>query len=159
MATQEEVLEVIKQNGFMSLKSLKEHFGVGKSGSSWLPQRLRALEKKDMIISLRSGNVSIYIANDFECKWEEAKQILLEWGLLSKRPRGRPKGSYEYREESILKLLSFIRENKIVNWRQIREEMCWDTRMLNKYLNKLVKDGMIFEIKCGKLRLFTTSLL
>ncbi len=159
MATQEEVLEVIKQKGFADMKELKKHFGISSSGSSWLPQRLRSLERKKLIIPLRSGNISIYIANDFECDWEEAKRILLEWGLLNKRPRGRPKGSIEYREESILKLLNFIRDNKIVNWRQIRDSLRWDTHMLNKYLRKLIQDGLIFELRCGKLRLFTTSLL
>ena len=159
MATQEEVLEAIKQKRFADLKELKKHFGISCRGSSWLPQRLRSLEHKKLVIPVRSGNISIYIANEFECDWEKAKQILLEMGLISKRPRGRPRGSYEYREESILKLLRFIQENKMVNWRQIKDSLCWNTSMLNKYLRKLVQDGLIFEWRCGKLRLFTTSLL
>ncbi len=159
MATQEEVLEAIRIKGYADLKDLKQHFGITHQGSSWLPQRLRALERKNLIVSIRTGNISVYLANDFDCDWEEAKQILLEWGILRKRPRGRPKGSIEYREESAMKLLRFVRESRVVNWRQIKDTLNWRTRTLNKYLDKLIRGGLIFEIRSGHLRLFTTSLI
>ena len=159
MATQEEVLEVIKQKGFADLKELKKHFGISGSGSSWLPQRLRSLERKKLIIPLRSGNISIYIANDFDCDWEEAKRIMLELGLVSKRPRGRPRGSYEYREESILKLISTVKEHKIISIHGLQRELKWNWNTVCKYVDKLVKDGLLFEIRTRGLRLLTTSLL
>ncbi|AGK61502.1 hypothetical protein Asulf_01524 [Archaeoglobus sulfaticallidus PM70-1] len=159
MATQEEVLEAIKQKGYADLKDLKRHFGLEYQGSSWLPQRLRALERKGLIVSMRSGNISVYLANDFDCCWDEAKRILLELGLIRKRKRGRPKGSIQYREESITKLLNFIRENKIVTIRWIQRNMGWDWRTTTKYINKLVRDGIVFEIRNGRLRLFTISLI
>jgi hypothetical protein len=51
MASQEEVLEAIKElNGNVSVKELKIYFGLENvKGSSWIPQRLNALEKREEI--------------------------------------------------------------------------------------------------------------
>jgi len=62
VATQQEVFEAIKRKGYMDFKDLKSHFGI-EGGGSWLPQRLRALEKKKLIISMRMGNISVYFVN------------------------------------------------------------------------------------------------
>lgn len=152
MATQEEVLEAIRIKGYADLKDLKQHFGIANNGSSWLPQRLRALERKKLIVSMRSGNISVYIVND-DCDWEEAKQILLEWGLI------RRKRSCKYNEDAIKKLLKFIRENKIVTARQVQEAMGWNWGTTMKYITKLINDGLIFEVRTGKRKLYTTYLI
>jgi len=157
MATQEEVLEVIRIKGYADLKDLKQHFGIANNGSSWLPQRLRALERKKLIVSMRSGNISVYIVND-DCDWEEAKQILLEWGLIRKIRKVR-KRSCKYNEDAIKKLLKFIRENKIVTARQVQEAMGWNWWTTTKYITKLINDGLIFEVRTGKRKLYTTYLI
>ena len=68
MATQQEVFEVINRKGYADFKDLKSHFNIERGGS-WLPQRLRALEKKKLIISMRRGNISVYFVNPEV--WEE----------------------------------------------------------------------------------------
>lgn len=59
MASQEEVLEAfVAMDGSANIKDLKEYFGLQKvKGSSWVPQRLTALERKGEIerIVLPSG--------------------------------------------------------------------------------------------------------
>ena len=59
MASQEEVLEAFAaMDGSANIKELKEYFGIAHyKGSSWIPQRLNALEKKDEIerIVLENG--------------------------------------------------------------------------------------------------------
>ncbi|MHC1623447.1 MAG: hypothetical protein ACXQTR_02510 [Candidatus Methanospirareceae archaeon] len=51
MATQDEVLEAFRAlGGSANIKELKEYFGIAEvKGSSWIPQRLAALERKGMI--------------------------------------------------------------------------------------------------------------
>jgi len=59
MASQEEVLEALAaMDGSANIKELKAYFGISEcKGSSWIPQRLTALEKKDEIkrIILETG--------------------------------------------------------------------------------------------------------
>jgi len=51
MASQEEVLEALKaMDGSGNIKDLKAYFGISEyKGSSWVPQRLTALERKGEI--------------------------------------------------------------------------------------------------------------
>lgn len=66
MASQEEVLEAFAaMDGSANIKELKEHFGIAHyKGSSWIPQRLNALEKKGEIerIILPSGKTRYVLA-------------------------------------------------------------------------------------------------
>lgn len=59
MASQDEVLEAFRElDGSANIKELKQYFGIEEvKGSSWIPQRLNALEKKDEIerIVLENG--------------------------------------------------------------------------------------------------------
>jgi|GEM_PF-2257796 ribosomal protein S25 len=164
MATQEEVEEVIKQHRVISLKELKQHYGI-VGGSSWIPQRLRALEKKRLITPLRHGNISIYLINDVSDIWTDLEIAVLR-GLLRRRPkkkRGRPKGSVEYRDEMIDKLLKFLweylKEYKIITRGKIKEKMGWNWETTNKYIDKLVTDEILFEVQRdarSDVKLYTT---
>ncbi|RLI77983.1 hypothetical protein DRP05_08690 [Archaeoglobales archaeon] len=158
MPTQEEVLQAINEMGCATYKQLKEYFGLDYQGNSNLPQRIKALQKRKLIAAAKFGGKTIFVPKQIECSKEEAIQILHELGFKKRRP-GRPSGSIIYRDESIFKLLNFLRDKKIVSWKQIREAMGWNSKTTNKYLNKLVKDQVIFEIRLGSLRLFTTYLL
>jgi len=146
MATQEEILEFLEKKGFADLKELKEHFGIRHKGSSYLPQRLKALEKKGLIAKISIGRITVYVCTEIKVHKEDLKKY-------SKRKR-----KQIIREENILKILRIVRERKLINWRQLKDNLNWNTKTLNKYINYLIKQGIIFEKRVGKLRLFTTSL-
>ncbi len=160
MPTQEEVLEAIKELGWADYKRLKEYFGMDKyQGNSNLPQRIKALQEKGLIVVMRFGCKTIFMPspNEITCTREEAEQILLELGF-KKRKRGMPRGRRIIKEENMMKVLRLIRERKLVNFRQLQNELNWRSDTLNKYIDHLAKNGYIFEKRVGKSRLFTTVL-
>ena len=141
MATQEEILEaIIEAGGVITFTKLKEKFNLPKTGSSWLPQRLRSLKSKKLIFILKLGKTTIILAHP---------------DLLDFDFRGRPRG---FSINSIMeqKLLSFVNERKIVSWRQLRDGLRWDTRTLNKYINALLRKNMLIEWDTGTLLLYMT---
>ena len=159
MPTQEEVLEAIHKLGCATYKDLKQYFGLENlKGSSNLPQRLRALERKGLIAVFRFGRRALIVPTELEYTQEEIEEFLHEIGAKLKI-RGRPEGLLEIREENLMKVLRFIRDNKIVTIRQVKDAMNWNWRTTVKYINKLLENQMIFEIRRGKLRMFTTSLI
>ncbi len=142
MATQEEVLEaIIENNGVITFNKLKEKFNLPKSGSSWLPQRLKSLKSKKLIFILKLGNTSIILAHP---------------DLLDFDFRGRPRGSISINSIMELKLLNFVNERKIVSWRQLRDGLRWDTKTLNKYIDALLRKNMLIEWDTGTLLLYMT---
>jgi len=72
MATQEEVLEAFRDlGGSASIKQLKDYFGLQEvKGSSWIPQRLTALERKGDVerIVLENGKTRYVIKEEKEEK-------------------------------------------------------------------------------------------
>ena len=159
MPTQEEVLEAIHKLGCATYRELKQYFGLENlKGSSNLPQRLKALERDGLIAVFRFGRRSLIVPTELKYTKEEIEEFLREIGAKLKT-RGRPEGLVEIREECLLKVLKFIRENKIVTARQVQEAMGWNWRTTMKYLNRLLEDGLIFEIQNGKHRLYTISLI
>ncbi len=144
MATQEEVLQVIIDNrGVISFKDLKKHFGIGKSGSSWLPQRLRSLESKNLIYRLRVGNETFFIADP----------DLIEFDF-----RGRPRGSGSINTVMEQKLLRFVNERKIVSWWHLRTGLRWNERTLNKYIKSLLNKNMLIEWRTEGLIMYMTPM-
>lgn len=142
MATQEEVLQVIIANeGVISFKDLKKHFGLDRSGSSWLPQRLKSLENKRLIYRLRLGNESYFLADP---------------DLLDFDFRGRPAGSVKINLLMEQKLLRFVEERKIASWKQLRIGLRWNKETLNKYLRSLLNKNMLIEWRTGGLVLYMT---
>lgn len=142
MATQEEVLNVIIQNnGVMSFKQLKEAFKIGRSGSSWLPQRLKSLELKQLIYRVRIGNETFFIADP---------------DLINLETRGRPPGSVKINTLMEQKLLRAINARKIATKWQLRTELNWDEKTMNKYLNSLINKNMIIEWFTGTVTLYFT---
>ncbi|WP_290597050.1 MULTISPECIES: hypothetical protein [unclassified Archaeoglobus] len=158
MPTQEEVLQAIQEMGCATYKQLKERFNLQYKGNSNLPQRIKALRKRDLIAIARFGGKTIFLPKEFECTISEAEQILLEMGFKKRKP-GMQKGARIIKEESMLKLLNEIRSNKLISIWQLKCKLNWNNNTLKKYLDVLVKRGYIFEIRVGGLRLFTTSLL
>ena len=161
MPTQAEVLEAIRKLGWADYRRLREYFGLGHlRGNSNLPQRINALLKRGDIVAIRFGKTTIFMPNpdDITCTREEAEQILKEW-WFKKKKRGMPKGMKIYREESIAKILNIVHNQKIVSFRQLQDILKWRSDALDKYLTYMVKNGLIFEIRVGKSRLFTRSLL
>jgi len=141
MATQEEVLQVIvENNGVISFKELKERFGIGRSGSSWLPQRLKSLESKKLIYRLRVGNETYFIADPDLVKFET---------------RGRPAGTFSVNAIMEMKLLKAI-ENKIMTKWQLRKILCWDNKTLDKYIRSLLNKNMLIEWDTGTITLYFT---
>ncbi|MEM2726650.1 MAG: hypothetical protein QXV61_00125 [Archaeoglobaceae archaeon] len=141
MATQEEVLNVIVEfGGVISFSDLKTHFKLPKSGSSWLPQRIRGLEKKNFVFRMRVGE-TYFIANP----------DLIDFDL-----RGRPRGRISINATMELKLLKFIEKNKVVVFSQIRQQLKWDAKTTRRYLEQLLKKNMIIEIVVGRRKAFTT---
>lgn len=142
MATQEEVLQaIVENNGVMSFKQLKEHFGIGKSGSSWLPQRLRSLESKKLIYRLRIGNETFFIADPDLVEFEN---------------RGRPPGTVCISTTMEQKLLNVLGERKIMTKWQLRKTLGWDDRTLNKYIRSLISKNMLIEWDTGTITLYFT---
>jgi predicted transcriptional regulator len=142
MATQEEVLQaIVENNGVMSFKQLKEHFGIGKSGSSWLPQRLKSLESKKLIYRLRVGNETFFIADP---------------DLVEFETRGRPAGTVCINTAMEQKLLNFVNERKIVTRWKLREGLGWCERTINKYVKSLIDKNMLIEWDTGTVRLYFT---
>ena len=141
MATQEEVLQVIvENNGVISFKELKEHFGIGRSGSSWLPQRLKSLESKKLIYRLRVGNETYFIADPDLVKFET---------------RGRPAGTFSVNAIMEMKLLKAI-ENKIMTKWQLRQALGWNVQTLDKYIKSLLDKNMLIEWFTGTVKLYFT---
>ena len=142
MATQEEVLKVIVENGgYISFKQLKKHFNISQTGSSWLPQRIRSLEFKKLVYRLRIGNETFVIVDP----------DIIEFDF-----RGRPKGSISINLVMEQKLLKFVNDNKIVSWRQLRDNLGWDTKTLNKYVKILIEKNMLIEWYTGTIMLYMT---
>ncbi|AIY89898.1 MarR family transcriptional regulator [Geoglobus acetivorans] len=142
MATQEEVLQAILDNhGVISFRDLKEYFGIGKSGSSWLPQRLRSLENKKLIYRLRIGSETFFIADP---------------DLLEFESRGRPAGSIRINAFMEQKLLSVLKKKKIMTKWQLRTALGWDDRTFGKYLKSLLEKNMIIEWHTGTVTLYFT---
>ncbi len=142
MATQEEVLNVIIANGgAISFKKLKEAFGIGKSGSSWLPQRLRSLELKRLIYRIRIGNETFFIADP---------------DLVDFESRGRPAGTVKVNVLMEQKLLRVIKARKIATKWKLRTELKWDEKTMRKYLNSLINKNMIIEFFTGTVTLYFT---
>ncbi|MBE8539424.1 helix-turn-helix domain-containing protein [Geoglobus acetivorans] len=142
MATQEEVLQaIVENNGAVSFKQLKERFGIGKSGSSWLPQRLRSLENKKLIYRLRIGNETFFIADP---------------DLLEFESRGRPAGSIRINACMERKLLKVLRERKILTKWQLRVALGWDDKTFSKYLKSLLEKNMVIEWHTGTVTLYFT---
>jgi|Deesub1362B_J571_1020462.scaffolds.fasta_scaffold00898_20 predicted transcriptional regulator len=158
MPTQEEVLRAIQQMGCATYKQLKEHFNLNYQGNSNLPQRIKALRKRNLIAIARFGGKTIFLPKELDCTISEAEQILLEMGFRKRKP-GMQKGTKIIKEESMLKLLNEVRSSKLISIWQLKCKLNWNNRTLEKYLNLLVRRGYIFEIRVGGLRLFTTSLL
>ena len=159
MPTQEEVLEAIHKLDCATYKDLKQYFGLeGLKGSSNLPQRLKALERDGLIAVFRFGRRTLIVPTELKYTKEEIEEFLKGIGAKLKT-RGRPEGLVEIREENLMKVLRFIRENKVVTIRQVKDAMNWNWKTTVKYINKLLEDQMIFEIRCGKLRMFTISLI
>lgn len=157
MPTQEEVLQAIKEMGCATYKQLKDYFKMDYQGNSNLPQRIKALERRGLIAVCRLGGKTIFLPKDVNYTDEEIMQFFKELGVELRGP-GRPEGSIEYRDESLNKLLRFIRERKIVTIRHIKDSMQWNWSTTEKYINKIVRDGIVFEIRCGGVRQFTTTL-
>ena len=142
MATQEEVLQVIIDNrGVISFRELKEHFRIGNSGSSWLPQRLKSLESKKLIYRLRVGNETFFLADPDLVEFEE---------------RGRPAGTICINAFMEQKLLSVLEKNKIVTKWQLRTILGWNDRTLDKYINSLLDKNMLIEWFTGTVKLYFT---
>mgnify|MGYP000135473289 CR=1 FL=1 len=143
MATQEEVLKaIIDHGGYANLKQLKEYFGLPYSGSSWLPQRLRSLINKGLVHPMRIEGMKTWYFVDVD--------------LLDISFRGRPAGTTELKASSLMKLYNFIKRNGIVTWRKVWEELNWRADRLNKYLQKLIDEGLVMEVRVGRVRLLTT---
>ena len=142
MATQEEVLQVIlENNGVISFRELKEHFGLGNSGSSWLPQRLKSLELKKLIYRLRVGSETYFISDP---------------DLVEFETRGRPAGSVSINSVMEMKLLNALKEKKIMTKWQLRKVLGWDDRTLFKYVNSLLNKNMLIEWDTGTIILYFT---
>jgi len=143
MATQEEVLKaIIDHGGYANLRQLKECFNLPYSGSSWLPQRLRSLINKGLVHPMRVEGMKTWYFVDVD--------------LLDIKLAGRPAGTTQLKASSLMRLYNFIKQNGVVTWRKAREELRWDTHRLNKYIQKLVDEGLVMEIRIGELRLLTT---
>ena len=163
MASQEEILDFILKNGWANLKMLKKHFGINSRGSSYLPQRLRALEKKKLIVTFRFGRIVSYfpspnVLEQYKMSEKERREIrkkAREEGFI-KETRGRKP---TINERNIIKIMKIIREKKIINYWQLRNELGWDHKTLIKYIKYMLRNGMIFEYKFGKNIVFTKSLL
>ena len=142
MATQEEVLEaIIENNGVITFNKLKERFNLPKSGSSWLPQRLKSLKSKKLIFILKLGNTSIILAHP---------------DLLDFDFRGRPRGSISINSIMEMKLLNVLAEKKIMSKWQLRKALGWDDKTLNKYIRSLLDRNMLIEWDTGTLVLYFT---
>ena len=160
MPTQQEVLEAIDKLGAATYHDLKEYFGMQDyRGNSNLPQRIKSLMRDGLVEAIRLGSKTIFFSTDTRIKdKEELQSILNDLGLRLKGP-GRPQGTVEYRDENLLRLLKLVRERRIINYWQIRQELGWNGRTAEKYLSKLIEDGLIFEHRSGGNRLFTVSLI
>ncbi|RLI74773.1 hypothetical protein DRO97_05125 [Archaeoglobales archaeon] len=134
MPTQEEVLQAIKEMGCATYKQLKDYFKMDYQGNSNLPQRIKALERRGLIAVCRLGGKTIFLPKDVNYTDEEIMQFFKELGVELRGP-GRPEGSIEYRDESLNKLLRFIKENGIVSFFKITRSLNWEINTINLILN------------------------
>ncbi len=154
MPTQEEVLEAIHKLGCATYKELKQYFKITNSGNSNLPQRLRGLEKKGLIYTLRARKVVIFVSRKYS---EDQIKKLVEdkYGLRFTTIDGRIVALDLKELEAVFKI---VKEKKIVTASEIQRMMGWNYQKTLKYLKALVYSRKVSVVRRENRTFYSTGL-